>query len=44
VTLRRRRGLFRNVIVTPDDPDRFMDDLSRARQETQEREGSTRPG
>jgi hypothetical protein len=28
VTLRRRRGLFRNVIVTPDDPDRFVADLT----------------
>jgi hypothetical protein len=30
VTLRRRHGLFRNVIVTPDDPDRFIEDLNRA--------------
>ena len=30
VTLRRRRGLFRNVIVTPDDPDRFIEELKRA--------------
>jgi hypothetical protein len=30
VTLRRSRGLFRNVIVTPDDPDRFIADLERA--------------
>jgi hypothetical protein len=28
VTLRRRRGLFRNVIVTPDDPDRFVADVT----------------
>jgi hypothetical protein len=28
VTLRRRRGLFRNVIVTPDDPDRFVAELT----------------
>jgi len=28
VTLRRRRGLFRNVIVTPDDPDRFVAELN----------------
>jgi hypothetical protein len=28
VTLRRRRGLFRNVIVTPDDPDRFVSDVT----------------
>jgi hypothetical protein len=27
VTLRRRRGFFRNVIVTPDDPDRFVAEL-----------------
>jgi hypothetical protein len=29
VTLRRRRGLFRHVIITPDDPDRFVDSLER---------------
>src|SRR5262245_58610771 len=28
VTLRRRRGLFRNVIVTPDDPDRFVAEVT----------------
>jgi hypothetical protein len=28
VTLRRRRGLVRNVIVTPDDPDRFVADVT----------------
>jgi hypothetical protein len=28
VTLRRRRGLFRNVIVTPDDPDQFVEDVT----------------
>lgn len=30
VTLRRSRGLFRNLIVTPDDPDRFIEELNRA--------------
>jgi len=30
VTIRRRRGLFRNLIITPDDPDRFMERLTRA--------------
>jgi hypothetical protein len=29
VTLRRRRGLFRHVIITPDDPDRFVESLAR---------------
>jgi hypothetical protein len=29
VTLRRRRGLLRNVIITPDDPDRFVERLER---------------
>ncbi|HKQ96332.1 MAG TPA: hypothetical protein VJV75_00510 [Candidatus Polarisedimenticolia bacterium] len=29
VTLRRRSGLLRHVIVTPDDPDRFVADLNR---------------
>lgn len=28
VTLRRRSGLFRNVIVTPDDPDRFVAEVT----------------
>lgn len=28
VTLRRRTGLFRNVIVTPDDPDRFVAEVN----------------
>jgi len=29
VTLRRRRGLIRHVIITPDDPDLFVEALSR---------------
>jgi hypothetical protein len=29
VTLRRRSGLLRNVILTPDDPDRFVEELTR---------------
>lgn len=29
VTLRRRRGLVRHVIITPDDPDRFVESLAR---------------
>ena len=29
VTLRRRRGLFRHVIITPDDPDQFVERLER---------------
>jgi hypothetical protein len=28
VTIRRRRGLLRSVIITPDDPDRFVADLA----------------
>ena len=28
VTVRRRTGLFRNVIVTPDDPDRFVAEVT----------------
>jgi len=28
VTIRRRRGLLRNIIITPDDPDRFVADLT----------------
>jgi hypothetical protein len=27
VTIRRRRGLLKNLIITPDDPDRFVIDL-----------------
>ena len=30
VTVRRRSGLLRNLIVTPDDPERFAEMLSRA--------------
>jgi hypothetical protein len=30
VTIRRRRGLLRNLIVTPDNPDRFVETLTRA--------------
>ena len=46
VTLRRRRGLFRNVIVTPDDPDRFVADvMARLRSETEGmRRDEPRPG
>lgn len=29
VTLRRRSGVLRNVIITPDDPDRFVESLER---------------
>src|SRR5262245_30854795 len=29
VTLRRRRGFFRHVIITPDEPDRFMEEIER---------------
>jgi hypothetical protein len=29
VTLRRRRGLLRHVIITPDDPDLFVESLAR---------------
>ena len=29
VTLRRRRGFFRHVIITPDDPDQFVERLER---------------
>ena len=39
VTLRRRTGLFRNVIVTPDDPDRFVAEVN-----ARLREGSGPPG
>ena len=28
VTIRRRRGLLRSIIITPDDPDRFVADLT----------------
>ena len=28
VTIRRRRGLIKNLIVTPDDPERFVAELS----------------
>jgi hypothetical protein len=29
VTLRRRSGLLRNVILTPEDPDRFVEEMTR---------------
>src|SRR5262249_24352787 len=46
VTLRRRQGFFKNVIVTPDDPDRFIEDLTRALStgpESERRSEGTRP-
>jgi len=30
VTIRRRNGLFRNFVITPDDPDRFVERLREA--------------
>lgn len=27
ITIRRRRGLIRNIVISPDDPDRFMERL-----------------
>ena len=29
VTLRRRRGFLRHVIITPDEPDRFVEEIGR---------------
>jgi len=30
VTIRRRSGLFRNFVISPDDPDRFLERLAEA--------------
>lgn len=40
VTLRRRSGLLRSVILTPDDPERFVADLARILAERRDRTGS----
>jgi len=42
VTLRRRTGWIRHVIVTPDDPERFVAELNRAL--TARAGGALRPG
>lgn len=39
ITVRRRRGLFRNLVLTPDDPDRFVERL----REAIERSGTPSP-
>lgn len=40
VTIRRRSGLFRNFVVTPDDPDRFVERLVAAVSQVEDRPAS----